>query len=114
MVITSLASTTSMGTVGRECLASSARTTLGGPTSTILTPYSSAARTLPSTSGRGAWSPPMASTAIVIMEFFPETPEQRRDRTLGLQTPVTKFGQKAEQYAFTLFRRLPDSPGARL
>jgi hypothetical protein len=48
------------------------------------------------------------------MEFFPETPEQRRDRTLGLQTPVTKFEQKAEQYAFTLFRRLPDSPGARL
>src|SRR3984893_8204728 len=31
------------------------------------TPYSSAARTLPSTSGRGALSPPMASTAIVIM-----------------------------------------------
>jgi len=35
------------------------------------TPYSRAASTLPSTSGRGALSPPMASTAMVIMEARP-------------------------------------------
>src|SRR5258707_9021370 len=43
------------------------RTPWARPTTKLPTPYSSAARTLPSTSGRGALSPPMASTAIVIM-----------------------------------------------
>ena len=50
--------------------ANSARIALGCPTNSTLTPYSRAANTLPSTSGRGAWSPPMASTAMVIMGIF--------------------------------------------
>ncbi len=70
MVITSLAGTISIGRFGDACLASSARTTFGCPTSKTRTPSSRAASTLPSTSGRGAWSPPMASTAMVIMGFL--------------------------------------------
>src|SRR5580700_10866403 len=58
-----------MGKFGAACLASSARTIWGCPTSITRTPSSRAARTLPSTSGRGALSPPMASTAIVIIGF---------------------------------------------
>src|SRR5450432_1007106 len=69
MVITSLAGTTSIGKFGSACLANSARTMAGCPTKSTRTPYSRAASTLPSTSGRGALSPPMASTAIVIMDF---------------------------------------------
>src|SRR5271163_315240 len=71
MVITSLAGTISIGKFGAACLASSARTTFGCPTSITRTPNSRAASTLPSTSGRGALSPPMASTAIVIMDDLP-------------------------------------------
>src|SRR5215469_108779 len=70
MVITSLAGTISTSKDGLVNCASTCRITCGCPTRRTLTPYSSAARTLPSTSGRGAWSPPMASTAIVIMGFF--------------------------------------------
>src|SRR3989475_8344659 len=67
MLITSLADTISIGKLGEACLASSKRTTFGWPTSNTRTPNSRAASTLPSTSGRGALSPPIASTAIVIM-----------------------------------------------
>src|SRR3984893_15983311 len=67
MVITSVAGTISIGSEGLPKLAKAPRITWGCPTSRMRTPYSSAARTLPSTSGRGALSPPMASTAIVIM-----------------------------------------------
>ncbi len=70
MVITSVAGTISMGRFGVACRASSARTTLCWPTSKMRTSNSRAASTLPSTSGRGAWSPPMASTAMVIMGFL--------------------------------------------
>src|SRR5258707_31475 len=56
MVITSLAGTISIGRFGAACFASSARTTFCSPTSKIRTPNSRAASTLPSTSGRGAWS----------------------------------------------------------
>src|SRR5271156_3946464 len=37
------------------------------PTSRIRTPSSRAARIAPSTSARGAWAPPMASTAMVVI-----------------------------------------------
>src|SRR5882724_12483898 len=67
MVITSLAGTISIGSDALPKLARVLRIAWGCPTSKMRTPYSSAARTLPSTSGRGALSPPMASTAIVIM-----------------------------------------------
>src|ERR1700686_3235019 len=67
MVIASVAGTMSIGREGLPKLAKAPRITWGCPTSRMRTPYSSAARTLPSTSGRGALSPPMASTAIVIM-----------------------------------------------
>ena len=70
MVITSPAGTISMGRLGEACLANSARTTFGWPTSKMRIPSSRAASTLPSTSGRGAWSPPIASTAMVIMGFL--------------------------------------------
>src|ERR1700688_1913140 len=75
MVITSLAATISIGKLGAASLASSARRALGCPTRIMRTPYSRAASTLPSTSGRGAWSPPMASTAIVIIGFSAQTTE---------------------------------------
>src|SRR6202023_3449240 len=75
MVITSLAATISIGKLGAACLASSVRSALGCPTRMMRTPYSRAASTLPSTSGRGAWSPPMASTAIVIIGFRPQATE---------------------------------------
>src|SRR5271155_759241 len=83
MVITSVAGTTSIGKFGSACLASSARTAFGCPTSRMRTPYSRAASTLPSTSGRGAWSPPMASTAIVIMGGF--------DQAIPEKLPVEKL-----------------------
>src|SRR5215470_16415008 len=71
-----------MGRFGSmACLASSARTTFGCPTSKTRTPNSRAACTLPSTSGRGAWSPPMASTAMVIMGFCPQ--DQRNAKSLS-------------------------------
>src|SRR5215467_1391671 len=70
MVITSPAAAISSGNCCQSCLPSSAFTTEGWPTSTTRTPSSRAASTLPSTSGRGAWSPPIASTAIVIMESY--------------------------------------------
>src|SRR5215469_11949610 len=80
MVITSLAGTISTGRLGSiACLASSPRTTFGGPTIKTRTPNSRAASTLPSTSGRGAWSPPMASTAIVIMGFLPADSAKREN-----------------------------------
>src|SRR5436305_13317741 len=44
---------------------SSRRTTSSWPTRMTLTPRSLAARTAPSTSAVGAWSPPIASTAMV-------------------------------------------------
>src|SRR6266700_1946612 len=81
MVITSVAGTISMGRFGEACRASSARTTLCWPTSRMRTPNSRAASTLPSTSGRGAWSPPMASTAMVIMGFCPQN--QRNAKSLS-------------------------------
>src|ERR1700719_405284 len=85
MLITSLAGTTSIGKFGSACLASSARTALGCPTSRMRTPYSRAASTLPSTAGRGAWSPPMASTAIVIMGGFDQAiPEKLPVERLSL------------------------------
>src|SRR6266478_6621264 len=70
MVITSLAGTISIFSPLRSCLASSAFTTCGCPTSITRTPSSRAASTLPSTSGRGALSPPIASTAIVIIGAY--------------------------------------------
>ncbi len=45
--------------------ASSCRTRPSSPTSTTLAMRSRTAATAPSTSGAGAWSPPIASTATV-------------------------------------------------
>src|ERR1700688_4632553 len=89
MVITSVAGIISIGREGLPKLAKAPRITWGCPTSRTRTPYSSAARTLPSTSGRGALSPPMASTAIVIMGLSsgnsgkPETAEHTSCQTLS-------------------------------
>src|SRR5450631_645918 len=96
MVITSLAGTTSIGKFGSACLANSARTMAGCPTKSIRTPYSRAASTLPSTSGRGAWSPPMASTAIVIMggvdQAIPEkVPLERLTRNPPLRATSGRY-----------------------
>jgi len=82
MLITSLADTISMGKLGEASRASSKRTTFGWPTSNTRTPSSRAASTLPSTSGRGAWSPPMASTAMVIMGFSPQA-KREKAKSLG-------------------------------
>src|ERR1700688_4941759 len=87
MVITSLAATISIGKLGAASLASSARRALGCPTRIMRTPYSRAASTLPSTSGRGAWSPPMASTAIVIMGGF--------DQAIPEKIPVERLSLKS-------------------
>src|ERR1700676_2933739 len=81
MVITSLAGTISMGTSVFARCDSCDLIALGWPTKRIFTPYSCAANTLPSTSGRGAWSPPMASTAIVIMEILPMLQERSKRPT---------------------------------
>src|SRR5579862_1996194 len=50
-----------------RCRASSLRTTSSTPTRITLTSSTRAARIAPSTSDLGAWSPPMASTAMVSM-----------------------------------------------
>src|SRR5271156_5890304 len=67
MVITSVALTISMGRPRWPWRLSSCRTVASMPTSRIRTPSSRAARIAPSTSARGAWSPPMASTALVVI-----------------------------------------------
>src|SRR5277367_2542265 len=67
MVITSVALTISMGRPRWPWRLSSCRTVASMPTSRIRTPSSRAARIAPSTSARGAWSPPMASTAMVVI-----------------------------------------------
>ena len=68
IVMTSFAGTISTGNPRCECFASSRFRSGARPTSRMRTPYSRAAAIAPSTSGRGAWSPPIASTAMVIIK----------------------------------------------
>jgi hypothetical protein len=68
IVTCSLAWTTSMGSdLTSSCWASSRRITSSRPTRMTFTPRVLAARIAPSISGLGAWSVPMASTAIVTI-----------------------------------------------
>ena len=68
MVTRSLACTISMGSSRwPSCCSSSRRTTSCWPTRRTFTPKLPAARTAPSTSAFGAWSPPIASSAMVSM-----------------------------------------------
>ncbi len=77
------------------------------PTRSTRTPYSLAARTLPSTSGRGAWSPPMASTAIVIIGDFPAT----LTSSVGTTRAVPFWTLRARlQPGYSTLRRAPDAP----
>ena len=88
MAITSLAGTTSIERPRCLWRANSRLTSAGCPTSRMRVPSSRAARMDPSTSVRGAASPPIASTAIVIIGSLPANLlRARRTRTRALDEP---------------------------
>src|SRR3984957_1743054 len=82
MVITSVALTISIGRPRWPWRLSSCRTVASIPTKSMRTPSSRAASIAPSTSARGAWSPPIASTAMVVI-YTPMGTQRAPNRKVG-------------------------------